>query len=239
MKRLFTGLIALFPIASFAASPLLSGEAKDLPKWREKLEKFQKPVFPNLKRYPKPFHSPNGYTYSVKDVCTACHTLASHKKDKKYAPFYNAHSTYLSCNTCHFVKSDLTYGWADIRDGNVVPLKKGDFYGLRYVEVEGHVTLSGANNPARITPFLAGKPVEIPLKGNEALLDDIEAVSKMHSALTDKPLKCDDCHKPEGKLNFEALGFSKQRVYDLEHNEILQGLKKYETLHFPNFIWKR
>ncbi len=239
MRKWLILTILAFPIASFAGNPLLEGEAKDVVKWREKLEKFEKPVFPQVKKYPKPFHSPNSYRYAVKDVCTACHTLASHKKDKKYAPFYNAHSTYLSCNTCHFVTKDVTYGWADIKDGNVEALKKGDFYGLKYVEFQGQVILSGANNSARITPFVADKPVEIPLKGNESMLDDVKAVAKMHNVLTDKPLSCDDCHKPEGKLNFEALGFSKERVYDLEHNEIVQGLKKYKTLHFPNFIWKR
>jgi hypothetical protein len=58
----------------------------------------------------------------------------------------------------------------------------------------------------------------------------------MHNALTE-PLKCSDCHKVGGKLDFKALGFSEERIKDLEHNEVVEGLKKYETLHFPKFIW--
>lgn len=233
-------LIALLLISSSAfavENPLLSAPATNSSDWAKKLEKFKRPQFPKVKKYPKPFHYENHYSYKMSDVCSACHTFAAHKKDKKYSPFYNAHGTFMSCNTCHFVKKGVTYSWVEIKNGKVQLLKGGDFYGLRYVKVGGKVTLSGENSNAKIVPVYEGTAVELPLKGNEDLLTDVNAVAKMHNALTKRALKCEDCHKENGVLNFRKLGFSEQRVKDLEHNEIVKGLKEYKTIHFPKFIW--
>ncbi|TCK06242.1 hypothetical protein [Phorcysia thermohydrogeniphila] len=223
-------------VAVAGSNPLLTAPATDSKKWEEKLKEFERPELPKEEGYPKPFHSPNSYEYALNDVCSACHTFAAHKKDEKYAPFYNAHGTFLSCNTCHFVKEGVTYRWGEIEGGKVVLKESGDFYGLEYVRLGNRVVLSGEDSKAKILPVLNGEPVELPLKGNEGLLDDPAAVARMHNALTE-PLKCDDCHRESGRLDFRALGFSEERVRDLEHNEVLEGLKKYETLHFPKFIW--
>ncbi|ADU96746.1 hypothetical protein [Thermovibrio ammonificans] len=237
MRKLLLAAL-LIPAAAVAAeNPLLSAPATDVAKWKEKLKEFERPELPNLKEYPKPFHSPNSYKYPMNDVCSACHTYAAHKKDRKFSPFYNAHGTFMSCNVCHFVKPGVTYSWAEIKGGEVKLLKKGDFYGLRYIQVGNRVMLSGEESQAKIVPVYNGVPVELPLKGNEKLLKDPKAVAKMHNALTEKVLKCEDCHKPHGALDFRALGFSPERVKDLEHNEIVKGLKEYKTIHFPNFIW--
>jgi len=222
-----------FGLATFI---LLSAPADNVEEWKKKLESFKKPVLVTKKGYPQPFHSPNSYKYSLDDVCSACHTFVAHRKDKKFAPFYNAHGTFLSCNTCHFVKEGTAYKWGEIKNGKVVLKNKGNFYGLKYVRLEGRVVLSGEESKAKILPVLNGKPVDIPVEGNKRLLDDVEAVARMHNALTE-PLRCDDCHREGGRLDFRALGFSEERVKDLEHNEVLEGLKKYKTIHFPKFIW--
>ncbi|MEO2082856.1 MAG: hypothetical protein ABGX12_02380, partial [Desulfurobacteriaceae bacterium] len=220
-----------------AENPLLSAPAKDISKWESKLKEFERPELPRKEGYPRPFHLPNGYKYSLDDVCLACHTFAAHKKDEKYAPFYNAHGTFLSCTTCHFVKSGLSYSWVEIDGDRAVGKEGGDFYGLRYIRKGNRVILSGGDNRARITPVYEGSPLVIPLKGNESLLKDVKAVSKMHSALTEKVLKCEDCHREKGVLDFRALGFSDERVKDLKENEVVKGLKEYKTIHFPKFIW--
>jgi cytochrome c553 len=235
-KLLFVALLIVSGAVA-AENPLLSAPASDSDKWAQKLEEFKRPVLPKRKGYPKPFHSPNSYEYAMDDVCSACHTFAAHRKDKKYAPFYNAHGTFMSCNTCHFVKEGVTYRWGEIENGRVVLKDEGDFYGLRYVRSGERVLLSGEESKAKILPLYNDIPVEIPLEGNKNLMNDAAAVARMHNALSEKPLKCDDCHKPNGKLDFRSLGFSEERVKDLEHNEILEGLKKYDTLHFPKFIW--
>ncbi|MEO2065021.1 MAG: hypothetical protein ABGX17_00785 [Desulfurobacteriaceae bacterium] len=236
MKKLLIALI--IPVTAVAGgNPLLEAPATDSAKWGEKIKEMERPELPNLKEYPKPFHSPNSYKYEMNDVCSACHTFAAHKKDSKYAPFYNAHGTFMSCNVCHFVKEGLTYKWAEIKNGKVVVLDRGDFYGLKYVKVGDRVMLSGQNSQAKIVPIYEGTPVELPLKGNEDLLKDERAVAKMHNSLTKEALKCEDCHKENGKLDFRELGFGPERVKDLEENEIVKGLKEYKTLHFPKFIW--
>lgn len=237
MKKLLIAALLVPATALAVENPLLSAPANNVNQWKEKLKEFERPELPNLKEYPKPFHAPNYYKYQLNDVCSACHTFAAHKKDRKFSPFYNAHGTFMSCNVCHFAKPGITYSWAEIKDGKVVLLKKGDFYGLRYIKVGNRVMLSGEESNAKIVPVYNGVPVEIPLKGNENLLKDVTAVARMHNALTDHPLKCDDCHKVNGKLDFKALGFSDERVKDLEHNEIVKGLEEYKTIHFPKFIW--
>ncbi|WP_456419219.1 hypothetical protein [Thermovibrio sp.] len=237
MKRLLIALTIISATAVAGNNPLLEAPATDVAKWGEKLKEFERPELPNLKEYPKPFHSPNAYKYQMNDVCSTCHTFAAHKKDDKYAPFYNAHGTFMSCNVCHFVKEGVEYRWAEIKDGKVVVLDKGDFYGLKYVQVGDRVMLSGQESSAKIVPVYNGTPVELPLKGNENLLRDKTAVAKMHNALTEETLKCEDCHQKGGRIDFRALGFSPERVKDLEENEIVKGLKEYKTIHFPKFIW--
>jgi len=240
MRRFLIAAALVLPAVAVAGggNPLLSAPAENVKEWEQKLKEFERPELPKEEGYPKPFHSPNSYKYELSDVCSACHTFAAHKKDEKYAPFYNAHGTFMSCNTCHFVKEGLSYRWARIEDGEVKLLDSGDFYGLKYVRVGNRVMLSGADDTSKIVPVYNGTPVEIPLKGNESMLEDATAVAKMHSALTDRPLKCTDCHTTSGgKLDFKALGFSPERVKDLEENDVVNGLEKYDTIHFPKFIW--
>lgn len=237
MKKYLIGALLIPMVAVAADNPLLSAPDTNTGKWAKELQAFKKPKLPSLNKYPQPFHSPNSYQYQMNDVCSACHTFAAHTKDKKYAPFYNAHGTFMSCNVCHFRKEGVTYRWAEIKNGKVMPLDKGDFYGLKYIESGDRTFLSGENSPAKIVPFLNGAPVEIPLRGNENLLKNSKAVSRMHNALSEKALTCEDCHKPDGKLDFGALGFSRQRVEDLENNEVVKGLEKYKVIHFPKFIW--
>jgi len=237
-KCLISLAIFILPVgANSQDNPLLTAPSTDVSKWTAKLKKFEKPRLPKTKGYPKPFHVENRYVYKMKDVCSSCHTFAAHKKDRKYAPFYNAHGTFMSCNVCHFVKEGVTYSWAELKDGKVVLLKNGDFYGLKYVRVGDKVTLSGEGSTAKIVPVFKGVPVEIPVKGNEELLNDAKAVASMHNALSKRALECEDCHKENGAIDFKSLGFSPQRVKDLEHNEIVKGLKEYKSIHFPKFIW--
>ncbi|RUM42565.1 MAG: hypothetical protein DSY34_01655 [Desulfurobacterium sp.] len=237
MKRYLIAALLISTAAIAAENPLISAPATDAGKWAEKLKEFKRPEIPSIKGYPKPFHYPNSYEYQMDDVCSACHTFAAHKKDEKYAPFYNAHGTFMSCNVCHFVKEGVTYKWAEIKDGKVVLLEDGDFYGLKYIQSDERVFLSGEDSSAKIVPVYNGAPVELPLKGNGNLLRDNKAVASMHNALSEEALKCEDCHTRDGKMDFEALGFSPERVNDLEENEIVKGLKEYETIHFPKFIW--
>ncbi len=239
MKRLL--IISLIPLSAFAASsnPLLTAPANNALIWKSKLKKFKRPELPNLNKFPKPFHSPNQYRYKMDDVCSKCHTYAAHVKNPKYAPFYNAHSTFMSCNTCHFRGANVSYEWAKIKDGKVKILKNGDFYGLRYIKLGNNVVLSGGDNDARIVPVVNGKPIDIPFKGNEKLMSDSKAEASMHNALSDKPLTCDDCHKPNGVIDFKKLGFSPKRVKDLENNPVVKGLKQYKVIHFPNFIYNK
>ncbi|RUM91686.1 MAG: hypothetical protein DSZ26_00305 [Thermovibrio sp.] len=237
MRKYLIVLLLISTPSLAAESPLLSAPSTDTSTWAQKLKEFKRPELPKVKEYPKPFHYENQYRYKMNDVCSECHTFAAHKKDRKYSPFYNAHSTFMSCNTCHFVKEGLSYSWAEIDNENVKLLKSGDFYGLRYIKVGNRVMLSGEESSAKIVPVYNGNPVELPLKGNEELLKDVGSVARMHNALTNNPLKCEDCHKENGALNFRELGFSEERIKDLEHNEIVKGLKEYKTIHFPKFIW--
>ncbi|OMH40890.1 hypothetical protein [Desulfurobacterium indicum] len=247
MRKLVFAIALSFPVTAFAGgviSPLLKGNpSPDISGWEKKIEEQlkEKPQFPKETEYPQPFHAPNGYEYPVRDICVACHSYAAHTKDETLSPFYNAHSTFMSCTVCHYKEAGLTYAWVEIaKDGKMKIVKDTeDMYGVRYVKAGDRVALSGLDSDARITPLVNGKPIDIPLKGNEGLLHDAAAVSKIYNNLAKKPYTCADCHEGNNPLNLVGLGFSQERINEIENNEVVKGLLKDGKIYFPNFIWKR
>jgi len=247
MRKLIVTIVTLFPAVAFAGgaiSPLLKGTpSPNVDEWKKKIEEQlkEKPKFPKEAEYPQPFHAPNGYEYPVKDVCVACHSYAAHTKNELLSPFYNAHSAFMSCTTCHYKNHSITYAWVEIDSkGNVKVIQDTkDMYGVRYLKAGDRVALSGIDSDARITPVVNGKPIEISLKGNEGILHDPGAVSIIYSNLAKEPFKCADCHTGESPLNLVGLGFSQDRIKEIENSEVVKGLLQEGKIYFPNFIWKR
>jgi mono/diheme cytochrome c family protein len=47
---------------------------------------------------------------------------------------------------------------------------------------------------------------------------------------------CDQCHSPEGILDFKKLGFSDKKAMDLQYLNIKGLVTKYDTFYFPNLF---
>jgi hypothetical protein len=47
---------------------------------------------------------------------------------------------------------------------------------------------------------------------------------------------CNDCHAPEGILDFKQLGFNEKRVKDLEYMNIKSLVTKYDVFYLPNLF---
>ncbi len=48
----------------------------------------------------------------------------------------------------------------------------------------------------------------------------------INHGVTRKARTCDECHRPNGLLDFRALGYSEERAHDLENLPELKMLKK-------------
>ena len=51
--------------------------------------------------------------------------------------------------------------------------------------------------------------------------------------LSERSLSCDDCHSREGWLDFRSLGFSEERVNQLETESKAASVTKYESFYLP------
>ncbi|MBI4844078.1 MAG: hypothetical protein HY809_07140 [Nitrospirae bacterium] len=182
--------------------------------------------------------------------CGVCHLLYPHSKNKKTRAFLNMHTGYVVCEVCHLKKdkfTDLNYEWMD-PEGVAF---HGEPYGTYYNVDTGHVEESdefitriavvhgsgkekkmifNKEDIARARAFLKNKTASAP--ETKAELDYFHRdIAKMEVSVA-----CDKCHSPGGTLPFEKLGFSKQRITDLQYLNIKSLVTKYETFYLPNLF---
>ena len=65
-----------------------------------------------------------------------------------------------------------------------------------------------------------------------------EQLDYFHRDIAKKEISvaCNECHSPKGILDFTKLGFSKNKVYDLEYLNIKGMVTKYKTFYLPNLF---
>jgi hypothetical protein len=51
-------------------------------------------------------------------------------------------------------------------------------------------------------------------------------------------LACNECHSPEGILDFERLGFDPKRTKDLQYMNLKSLVTKYDVFYLPNLFGK-
>ena len=181
--------------------------------------------------------------------CLMCHSLLPHSKNERIRVMMNMHSDFLNCETCHYKKDHetITYSWYDM--GIDDETTRGPKFGTHYDEATG--MLEGTKNHiSKITPTLhvAGQEELLFMSQDHPMArdylrvkDDLTpgdrevAKKRFHGEIDGKGWACNECHRKDGILNFEELGFSERRREELENLEIVGLFEKYEVFHLPRW----
>jgi hypothetical protein len=173
-----------------------------------------------------PFHQPNKPAVKIERFCTLCHNELAHRKNVAVRSFLNAHSRFISCETCHFLpkKVPLIYRWLQNDDS---------------IENEKNSLLQ-PHPAAHLSPFSQGMPVvllpEHPFFQkvktewkNLPRSEQVQLTAKIHAPLKEKGIYCKSCHDAEQKmLELDRIGASKKQQQAIEQNKIARLLDKAE-----------
>lgn len=181
-------------------------------------------------------------------ICVLCHGVYAHGKDKKVRAMYNMHSGHLACAVCHVRKdgSDTEGGellnketieflWVNRESGDFKPSVDGA-YG-KYAAMIYPTTLTAQGERRIVAPIGPGAAQEFLEMWPVRTPDEItEARNKLHESISKEAVSCSDCHKKNGYLDFQKLGFPQRRVDDLVSSEFVGMIDKYQTFYLPSVI---
>ncbi|MDM8567784.1 hypothetical protein QUF74_19320 [Candidatus Halobeggiatoa sp. HSG11] len=173
------------------------------------------------------FHQPNKPPVKIERFCTLCHNTLAHRKNIAVRSFLNAHSRFISCETCHFLPKNvsLTYRWLQ-NDASI--------------ENEENTHLQ-PHPAAHLSPFSQGMPVVLfpkhsffqKIKSKWKDLpnsEQIQLTAKIHAPLKEKGISCKSCHDADQKmLELARIGASQKQQQAIEQNKIAHLLDKDET----------
>ena len=185
----------------------------------------------------------------MRPVCYICHSDYPHSKNKKVRAMLNMHTQFFVCETCHIEEksgSSIVYKWYNPLDKN----PKGPFFGTSYDPETGN--LSEVDDQfSKISPyFKTGTALEsaIQIQNSDLARDYVKVrdqltpeqrdnvKKKFHVHIKPKGHDCKKCHDAAGILNFRQLGFSDNRIIDLEQLNVAGMITKYEKFYIPNLF---
>ncbi|MDH5571341.1 MAG: cytochrome c3 family protein [Gammaproteobacteria bacterium] len=183
--------------------------------------------------------------------CKICHSIYPHSKQPFTRVWLNMHTNYLICETCHLKKDKypkLTYQWITT---------KGVEFGGRafgaYFDPDKKHTQSPENSLSRIIPVIKSNGVIYPIIN----IDDTEkakaflasgpastkenmatAMNYYHRDIEKMNLTtvCETCHAKNGLLDFNALGFTKERADVLINTNINSIVSDYKNFYIPHIF---
>ncbi|MBN1475542.1 hypothetical protein JXA47_02195 [Candidatus Sumerlaeota bacterium] len=170
-------------------------------------------------------------------VCVTCHTAYPHSENTRTRAYLNAHGTHLACETCHHrpdASEEIVYRWIDDSTDQIVSSVTGSrgVYGA-------HVYPCRVGSGEQLRRM--GKRVSEPEWG--ALAERAEGLTleqrraicdPAHDELQGEPIGCSECHRPDGPLDFAALGHGERMAQRLENLEVVQMLESAAEFHFPD-----
>ncbi|NOX35068.1 MAG: hypothetical protein GXP56_15290 [Deltaproteobacteria bacterium] len=169
-------------------------------------------------------------------LCLKCHGSYPHSKEKKVRSILNAHTGFIACSVCHARKKvedkNIYFTWIMNETGEMKKKVKGG-YG-KYPAKIYPIQIQGGS-PKHIFRPVNEATAQQYLKHKDQYSPDQIARAKiiLHENISPKPVFCSDCHKKNGYLDFESLGFSRQRVNHLNSTEIVGMIEKYKTFYLP------
>ena len=81
--------------------------------------------------------------------------------------------------------------------------------------------------------------MELEMQEKKYTLEEQQDEIKMlhDQTLSKKAVACLECHRKNGYLDFENLGFSQNRINQLVSSEVSRMVENYETFHMPKMLF--
>jgi hypothetical protein len=168
-------------------------------------------------------------------LCLRCHGNFCHNKSEEFRSYYNMHTFFLACETCHIRNepgNNIQFKWFDDKSGKVLAAIKGtdENYGAKIVPVKlagkAFERLDKFPEEKLALEFLQNKDSYTPEQKETIKKQLMKHVSK-------KPVICEECHNKPGYLNYSELGYNASRSTDLSRIEIVKLIKEYKDFKFP------
>ena len=168
-------------------------------------------------------------------MCLRCHGNFCHNKSEEFRSYYNMHTFFMACETCHIRKeqdSTIQFRWFDDRTGKELNAVKGqnENYGAKIVPVApaglGLERIDTFAEEKLALDFMKNKDSYSPEEKEKIKQQLMKHVSK-------KPVTCEECHCKEAYLNYRDLGYDANRSADLSRIEIVKMIKEYKDFKFP------
>lgn len=186
---------------------------------------------------------------NLRPACSICHTNLPHNKTKKIRSMLNMHTGYLACETCHLKENEaqsVVYQWYSPVEEN----PQGPFFGTAYDPQTGELEMA-QDHFSQITPLYRkdGRLTAILHQQDAPMARDYvkirdqlspeqrkDQTKPFHVDVSEKSPECQVCHAANGKLDLKALGFSPQRIEDIEHLNIKGIITKYDEFYLPDLF---
>jgi len=179
--------------------------------------------------------------------CLTCHSLWPHKQDRRTRAFNNQHSRYMSCMVCHIdtkVGRPVDLEWYDFGVDNSIT-RQGP-YGIKQL-AENELSASD-NFISKIVPVIRDgsnktrvfTSYDTPLYSQ--FRDEVRAGKTVDSdkirkeaegLLGEKAMTCSTCHDEASEFPWDDLGFSGERLNELQHSAVVGMVEKYDSFYFP------
>jgi len=159
------------------------------------------------------------------------------------------HTQYFVCESCHIKEREGTsifFRWYSPFNEN----PEGPFLGTSYDPETGNL-IEVEDKFSKITPyFRKGVRLELAVQKQDAPVardymrvrdklspEQREGIkNKFHVDIKPKGFECNACHSEKSILDFKRLGFSENRIVDLEQLNIKGMLTKYEQFYLPDLF---
>ena len=168
-------------------------------------------------------------------MCLRCHGNFCHNKSEEFRSYYNMHTFFLACETCHIRKeqdSVILFKWFDDRTGTELKQVKGqdENYGAKIVPV-----MPAGQRFERLDVFPEEKLALDFMKNKDSYSPEEKEKIKQQlmKHISRKPVTCEECHCKQGYLNYSELGYDAIRSADLSRIEIVKMIKEYKDFKFP------
>lgn len=198
--------------------------------------------FHNIVKFPQ-------ISESQRPACYICHSDYPHSKNKKVRSLLNMHTQYFVCETCHIKENEnrtVVFKWYNPLNNN----PSGPFFGTHYDPETGNLE-QVEDLISRIAPYYKkdGKLESAVQVQNAPLARDYLKVrddltpeqrdvykKKFHGNIKPKGYECEACHAKRGVLDLEELGFSENRIVDLQQMNVKGMITKYEEFYLPTLF---